>query len=171
MTATTDATNADTTTATRPATAPAAPVETRLLPVSAVVADIGLLLARVLLGAVLIVHGGQKLFVNGVDGTGAFFESVGVPAAQAAAAFAGAVELVGGILLVLGLLTQAVAVLVVVVMVGAYAYVHKAAGIYAADGGWELVAVIGLAVAVFGLVGTGRYSLDALIAGRRAARA
>src|SRR5699024_12172426 len=95
---------------------------------------------------------------------------VGVPAAQAAAAFAGAVELVGGILLVLGLLTQAVAVLVVVVMVGAYAYVHKAAGIYAADGGWELVAVIGLAVAVFGLVGTGRYSLDALIAGRRAAR-
>ena len=67
-------------------------------------------------------------------------------------------------------LTQAVAVLVVVVMVGAYAYVHKAAGIYAADGGWELVAVIGLAVAVFGLVGTGRYSVDALIAGRRAAR-
>lgn len=170
MTATTDATTADTTTATRPATAPPTPVETRLLPVPAVVRDIGLLLARVLLGAVLIVHGGQKIFVNGVDGTGAFFESVGVPAAQAAAAFAGAVELVGGILLVLGLLTQAVAVLVVVVMVGAYAYVHKAAGIYAADGGWELVAVIGLAVAVFGLVGTGRYSLDALIAGRRAAR-
>lgn len=170
MTANTATTTADTTIAARPATAPPAPVETRLLPVPAIVRDIGLLLARVLLGAVLIVHGGQKLFVNGVDGTGAFFESVGVPAAQAAAAFAGAVELVGGILLVLGLLTQAVAVLVVVVMVGAYAYVHKAAGIYAADGGWELVAVIGLAVAVFGLVGTGRYSLDALIAGRRAAR-
>ncbi|MVZ91965.1 DoxX family membrane protein [Microbacter sp. ANSKLAB05] len=170
MTANTATTTADTTTATRPAPAPLAPVETRLLPVPPVVRDIGLLLARVLLGAVLIVHGGQKLFVNGVDGTGAFFESVGVPAAQAAAAFAGAVELAGGILLVLGLLTQAVAVLVVVVMVGAYSYVHKAAGIYAADGGWELVAVIGLAVAVFGLVGTGRYSLDALIAGRRAAR-
>lgn len=170
MTANTATTTADTTTATRPAPAPLAPVETRLLPVPPVVRDIGLLVARVLLGAVLIVHGGQKLFVNGVDGTGAFFESVGVPAAQAAAAFAGAVELAGGILLVLGLLTQAVAVLVVVVMVGAYAYVHKAAGIYAADGGWELVAVIGLAVAVFGLVGTGRYSLDALIAGRRAAR-
>ena len=170
MSANTATTTADTTTATRPAPAPLAPVETRLLPVPPVVRDIGLLLARVLLGAVLIVHGGQKLFVNGVDGTGAFFESVGVPAAQAAAAFAGAVELVGGILLVLGLLTQAVAILVVVVMVGAYAYVHKAAGIYAADGGWELVAVIGLTVAVFGLVGTGRYGLDALIAGRRAAR-
>lgn len=157
-----------TTTATRSA---ALGAQTNLLPVPGVVRDIGLLLARVLLGVVLIVHGGQKLFSNGVEGTGAFFESMGVPAAQAAAAFAGTVELVGGILLVLGLLTQLVAVLVVVIMAGAYFYVHKVAGIYAADGGWELVAVIGLAVAVFGLVGPGRYSLDALIAGRRAAKA
>lgn len=157
------------TTVTNTATRPVA--ESTLLPVPGAVRDIGLLLARVLLGAVLIVHGGQKLFSNGVDGTGAFFESVGVPAAQAAAAFAGTVELVGGILLVLGLLTQLVAVLVVVVMAGAFLYVHKAAGIYATDGGWELVAVIGLGVVVFGLVGPGRYSLDALIAGRRAAKA
>ena len=166
-----------TTTATNPATRPATTrpagvrADTNLLPVPGVVRDIGLLLARVLLGAVLIVHGGQKLFSNGVEGTGAFFESMGVPAAQAAAAFAGTVELAGGILLVLGALTQLVAVLVVVVMAGAYLYVHQAAGIYAADGGWELVAVIGLAVAVFGLVGPGRYSVDALIAGRRAAKA
>lgn len=145
--------------------------EPTLLPVPAVLRDAGLLIARVLLGAVLIVHGGQKLFVNGVSGTGAFFESVGVPAPQFAAAFAGTVELVGGILLVLGLLTQVVGVLVAVVMAGAYLYVHKAAGIYAAEGGWELVAVIGLAVVVFGLVGPGRLSFDALIAGRRAAKA
>lgn len=157
-----------TTTATRPA---ATQPQTNLLPVPAVVRDAGLLITRVLLGVVLIVHGGQKLFVNGVEGTGAFFESVGVPAAQFAAAFAGTVELVGGILLVLGLLTQLVAVLVVVVTAGAFFYVHQAAGIYAADGGWELVAVIGLAAAVFGLVGPGRYSIDALIAGRRAAKA
>lgn len=156
------------TTSTRPA---AVEAPTTLLPVPGPVRDLGLLLARVLLGVVLIAHGGQKLFSNGVEGTGAFFESVGVPAARAAAGFAGTVELVGGILLVLGLLTQLVAVLVVVVMAGAYIYVHQAAGIYAADGGWELVAVIGLAVVVFGLVGPGRYSLDALIAGQRDAKA
>ena len=156
------------TTPTRPA---AVEPSTTLLPVPGAVRDLGLLLARALLGVVLIVHGGQKLFSNGVEGTGAFFESVGVSAARAAAGFAGTVELVGGILLVLGLLTQLVAVLVVVVMAGAYIYVHRAAGIYAADGGWELVAVIGLAVVVFGLVGPGRYSLDALIAGQRDAKA
>lgn len=157
-----------TTTATRPAVPE---TSSNLVPVPAAVRGIGLLLARVLLGAVLIVHGGQKLFTNGVAGTGAYFESMGVPAAQAAAAFAGAAEFVGGILLVLGLLTQVVAVLVTLTMAGAYFFVHAAAGIYAADGGWELVAVIGLAAVVFGLVGPGRYSVDALIAGRRAARA
>ncbi|GAA1721301.1 MULTISPECIES: DoxX family protein [Dietzia] len=148
----------------------AAGAETRLIPVRGIVRDIGLLLTRVLLGVVLIAHGWEKLVTNGAGATGQFFDSVGVPAAQAAAVFAGVVELAGGILLVLGLLTQVVAALVVVVMVGAYVFVHQGAGIYATNGGWELVAVIALAVAVFGLVGTGRYSLDALIANRRAAR-
>lgn len=143
----------------------------QVLPLPAVVRDAGLLIARVLLGAVLIVHGGQKLFSNGVAGTGAFFESVGVPAATFFAGFAGTVELVGGILLVLGLLTPVVSVFVAIVMAGAYFYVHQANGIYAAENGWELVAVIGLATVVFGLVGPGRFSLDALIAGRRAAKA
>lgn len=160
------------TTATATATRPAAVTgDSRLLPLPASVRDAGLLITRVLLGAVLIVHGSQKLFVNGVDGTGAFFESVGVPAATFAAAFAGTVELVGGILLILGLLTQVVAVFVAVVMAGAFFYVHQANGIYAAENGWELVAVIGLATVVFGLVGPGRFSFDALIAGRRATKA
>lgn len=145
--------------------------ETRLVPVPGVVRDIGLLITRVLLGVVLIAHGWEKLVTNGAGATGEFFDSVGVPAAQAAAVFAGGVELVGGILLILGLLTPIVAALVVVVMFGAFLFVHQGAGVYAANGGWELVAVIALAVAVFGLVGTGRYSVDSLIAGRRAAKA
>lgn len=155
-----------TTTASRPAT-----TETPLVPVPGVVRDIGLLITRVLLGVVLIAHGWEKLFTNGAGATGEFFNSVGVPAAQTAAVFAGLVELVGGILLIVGLLTPVVAALVVVVMLGAFFYVHQGAGIYAANGGWELVAVIGLAVVVFGLVGNGRYSLDSLIAARRAAKA
>ncbi|PTM89701.1 DoxX family protein [Dietzia psychralcaliphila] len=159
-----------TTTATTPAHR-ATESETRLVPVPRVVRDIGLLLTRALLGVVLIAHGWEKLVTNGAGATGEFFDSVGVPAAQAAAVFAGGVELIGGILLILGLLTPVVAALVVVVMVGAYFFVHQGAGIFATNGGWELVAVIALAATVFGLIGAGRYSLDALIAGRRAARA
>lgn len=159
-----------TTTGTPASAAPVATTETSLVPVPAVVRDVGLLATRALLGVVLIAHGWEKLFTNGIGGTGEFFASMGVPAASAAATFAGLVELIGGILLVIGLLTPVVAALVAIVMIGAVIFVHHAAGIYAANGGWELVAVIGLAVVVFGLVGPGRYSVDALIAGRRATK-
>ncbi|AWH94077.1 hypothetical protein A6035_16925 [Dietzia lutea] len=142
-----------------------------MLPVPAVVRDAGLLLTRALLGVVLIAHGWEKFAINGIDGTGAFFDSVGVPGGAAAAAVVGAIELVGGILLILGLLTPVVAVLVVVVMIGAFFTVHIGSGVYVAENGWELVAVVGLAAAVFGLVGPGRYSVDAVLAGRRAATA
>ncbi|WP_108848934.1 DoxX family protein [Dietzia lutea] len=155
-----------TTTVTRPEAA-----DSRLLPVPAVVRDAGLLLTRALLGVVLIAHGWEKFAINGIDGTGAFFDSVGVPGGAAAAAVVGAIELVGGILLILGLLTPVVAVLVVVVMIGAFFTVHIGSGVYVAENGWELVAVVGLAAAVFGLVGPGRYSVDAVLAGRRAATA
>lgn len=149
--------------------APATSTRSTLFPVPAPVRDIGLLLTRVLLGVVLIAHGWEKFFINGIGGTGEFFDSMGVPAAGAAAVFAGLVELVGGILLIIGLLTPVVSALVVVVMFGAFLFVHLGSGIFVTDNGWELVAVIGLAIVVFGLVGPGRYSVDALVAGRRGA--
>ncbi|AVZ40904.1 MULTISPECIES: DoxX family protein [unclassified Dietzia] len=152
-----------------PTPAPRTGAAATLVAVPGPVRDIGLLLTRVLLGVVLIAHGWEKLVTNGAGATGEFFDSVGVPAAQAAAVFAGVVELAGGILLVAGLLTQVVAALVVVVMFGAYLFVHQGAGIFATNGGWELVAVIALAATVFGLAGPGRYSLDALIVARRTA--
>ena len=37
------------------------------------------------------------------------------------------------------------------------------------DGGWELVGVIGAAAAILGVVGAGRYSLDAALTSRRGA--
>jgi len=123
-----------------------------------VVRDLFLLACRVLVGGVLIAHGKQKLDA-GVGATAEMFSSMGVPAAEAAAVFAMGAELVGGALLILGLLTPLAGLWVAGVMGGAYWYVHKDAGLFAAEGGWELVAVIAAAALALGLL-PGRLAID-----------
>lgn len=132
--------------------------------------DIVILIARVALGVTLLAHGWQKFFTNTIDGTSTFFESMDVPAATAAAIFAATVELVGGILLIVGLFTPVVAVLVVIDMIGAWWFVHSDAGtIFVDAGGYELVLVLAAGAALVGAVAGGRYSLDHLILARRKA--
>ena len=151
----------------------AAPRRTPALPFAAPagVRDVGLLLARVLLGVILIAHGWQKVVTNGLGPTGEAFAGMGVPMPEFSAAFAGLVELGGGALLVLGLLTPLAGVLVALNLAGAWWFVHRGHGVFVDAQGWELVAALGLAAATFALVGPGRLSLDALIgrARRRAA--
>jgi putative oxidoreductase len=130
--------------------------------------DAALLLARLLLGVVLIAHGWQKVFTWGLGGTAEAFAGMGVPLAPVSAAFAGIVELVGGALLVLGAGTAVVGVLVVLDMLGAALLVHVPNGIMASNGGWELVGMIGALALVLAAVGAGRFSVDHTLAGRRA---
>jgi putative oxidoreductase len=139
----------------------------RSLPTPAL--DLGLLLARVMVGVVLIAHGWQKLDTFTIAGTTDSFEAMGVPVPQAAAVFAAAVELGGGILLLVGLLTPVAAALVVVNMLGAFWFVHRSAGVFVADNGWELVVVIAAAAVAVAVAGPGRASLDHLIGRRQAA--
>ena len=134
-----------------------------------VLRDLGLLLARILLGVILAAHGWQKIATNGLGATGDAFEGMGIPLAHASAVFAGVVELVGGALIVLGLLTTIAGLLNAVNLFGAFWFVHRGHGVFATDGGWELVAALGLACVLFALVGPGRLSLDSLIGGRRGA--
>jgi putative oxidoreductase len=137
--------------------------------------DVALLGARALLGVVLIAHGWQKLNDWGLEGTKAGFADMGVPNAGPAAAFAIAVELGGGALLLAGLLTPLVALLVVADMAGAFWFAHRGTTVFVGDGGWELVAVIGAAALALAAVGAGRLSIDGLLVGswrqRRAQRA
>lgn len=128
--------------------------------------DLALLLARVVLGVVLVAHGWQKVNEWGLDGTSASFEKMGVPAPTLSAWFAAAVELGGGVLLVLGALTPLVALLVVANMAGAFWFVHKDGGVFVAEGGWELVAVIAAAALALAGAGAGRLSVDGIL-GRR----
>ena len=129
-------------------------------------ADVALLAARVVLGIVLIAHGLQKLG-NGWDATAAGFAGMGIPAAEVAAAFAIAVELGGGVLIILGAFTSVVGLLVVVNMLGALIFAHAAGGVFVGDGGWELVAMIATTALVLAAVGAGRLSLDARLPGLR----
>jgi putative oxidoreductase len=137
-------------------------------PLPAPARDIALLIGRVLLGVVLFAHGWQKLMINGIAGTYGQFEKLGIPLAIVSASFTSFVEFVGGALLIIGALTTTVIALDLVVMVGAAGFVHVTHGVFAQNGGWELVGVIVAAELALAAAGPGRFSVDHLISSRRA---
>jgi len=131
-------------------------------------ATAGLTLLRVVLGVTFLLHGWQKVTEWTIAGTQASFAQMGVPLAEVAAPAVAVLELLGGLLLVLGLGTRVVAALLALDMLGALVLVHLPGGFFAADGGIELVLLLAAASALFALAGAGRWSLDRLIARRRA---
>ncbi|MDO7868859.1 DoxX family protein [Nocardioides jiangxiensis] len=135
--------------------------------------NLALLGVRVLLGAVLVAHGWQKLHDWGIAGTRSSFADMGIPNAGPAATFAVVAELGGGALILLGLCTPLAALLVAADMAGAFWFVHRGTEVFVGDGGWELVAGLGAAALALFAVGAGALSVDALLLGwwrRRRAR-
>ena len=131
--------------------------------------DLGLLIVRLALGGVMIAHGFQKFFLNGISGTQQGFAGMGAPAPEVTGVLVSLLELGGGLLVVLGLATRVVVALYAATMVGAALLVHLPNGFYAQNGGWELVGLLAaLCVALF-VSGAGRYSVDAAIVERRRA--
>ena len=137
-------------------------------PLPAPARDIAMLIARIILGVVLFAHGWQKLMINGIADTYGQFEKLGIPLAIVSASFTSFVEFVGGVLIIMGALTTTVVALDLVVMVGAAGFVHVTHGIFAKDGGWELVGVIVAVELALAAFGPGRYSVDDLVVRRRA---
>jgi putative oxidoreductase len=129
--------------------------------------DIALLVARVLLGVVMFAHGYQKMVINGIGRTTEGFESLSIPLAIMSASFVTVVEFAGSALLILGALTPFVSACNLVIMGGAVVFVHAKNGIFVADGGWELVGVIGAGFIMLAAVGPGRYSVDHVINNRQ----
>ncbi|GAA4900271.1 DoxX family protein [Tessaracoccus lubricantis] len=128
--------------------------------------NVALLVARVIVGAVLIAHGIQKFSEWTLAGIGAAFAEMGVPAPQLSATIAAFVELVGGILLLAGAFSAIAGFVVALEMLGAAVIVHLSGGVFVASNGWELVGVIAAAALAVGVAGAGRYSVDALILDR-----
>ncbi|WP_370289769.1 DoxX family protein [Nocardioides sp.] len=138
-------------------------IRTLTSPAPALAQDAALLLLRLATGVALIAHGWQKAVTDGPTSTAAGFERLGIPLAELSAWFAIVVEVGGGVLLLLGLLTPLVGLLVAAVMAGAFWFVHRGTEVLVAEGGWEYVAVLGGIALVLAAVGPGRFSVDAAL--------
>lgn len=68
--------------------------------------SLGLLILRVIVGIIFIANGWMMLTRWGIDGTTASFAGSGIPMAGFVALFSIAVELIGGILFILGFGTR-----------------------------------------------------------------
>lgn len=125
---------------------------------------------RIVVGAIFAAHGAQKIFEYTIPGTIGSFADMGVPLPEIAGPAVAYIEFIGGILLVLGLLTRPVALLLAADMLVALVLVHLPAGLWVGQGGYEFVAVLGAVALALALTGAGRFSLDRAFLRGRAAR-
>lgn len=118
------------------------------------------LLLRVTMGAMFIAHALLKIVVFTPAGTAGYFGSIGLPGALAYVVIA--LELLGGLALVLGFRVRPVAAALVPVMAGAAWFGHGGAGFFFsnAGGGWEFPAFWTVALVVQIMLGAGAYALD-----------
>ena len=124
-------------------------------------------LLRVAAGTFLIPHGAQKLFGAfggyGLEATGEFFQTqLGFANGYLAALGAGSVEVFGGLLLALGLLTRPAAGAIAVMLLVA-ATMHTGAGFFWTEGGWEYPVLWAIIALTFVVRGGGKYALDRVI--------
>src|SRR5436305_2023890 len=126
--------------------------------------NLGLLILRLVVGLLLAGHGAQKLFGwfggHGLSGTASFFDQLGLKPGHLHARAAGVLELGGGILLALGLLTPFASMAVIGVMTAAVITVHGRKGPWVTDGGFEYNAVLAAVAFALAALGAGEWSLD-----------
>jgi putative oxidoreductase len=114
---------------------------------------------RGVLGLIFLVHGGQKLFGFGIPGTAAFLANLGVPLPTVAAVLLIAVEVLGGLALLVGVGTRMAATLLAVDMLVALLTVHIRGGFFVPNGIEFVLTLLAGLVTLAGL-GPGPWSID-----------
>lgn len=117
------------------------------------------LILRVSLGVMFLAHVGLKIFVFTIPGFVGYFSSLGLPAVMAYAVIA--LELFGGVALILGIYASWVALPLALEMAGTIVMVHGANGwlFTNKDGGWEYPAFWTIGLVVVYLLGDGALAL------------
>ncbi len=114
----------------------------------------GAAVLRVALGTMWVAHALLKLFVFTLPGTAQYFESIGFAGFLAYPVFA--MELLGGIALILGIYARQVALALVPVMaVAMWVHVPNGWTHTSKGGGWEYPAFLIVASVVLWLIGDG----------------
>ena len=115
-------------------------------------------------GIIFAAHGAQNLFGwfggYGLEGTGQFFDSVGLAPGYLMALLAGAAEFFGGLALILGLLVRPAAASLAFAMLVAIFSVHFSKGFFMDKGGYEYALALFAVSASLVFSGGGRASLD-----------
>jgi putative oxidoreductase len=122
----------------------------------------GITILRVMVGIVFLAHGGQKVFVYGLSGVSGAFGQMGIPMPAVMGPFVALLELVGGAILIVGLLTQWVAILFAIEMAVAVLKVHLSGGFFLPRG-FEFALMMFAASCAIALEGPGAASLDGII--------
>ena len=123
-------------------------------------------LLRIAVGAFLIPHGAMKLagwFGADLAGERGVFNQAGLRPADVWISVIGIIQLVGGMLLVLGLFTRPIALTQTVVLIGTAVYWTRRGGWFWNRGGMEYSLFWALAAFVVFCHGSGRFSIDALL--------
>jgi len=127
---------------------------------------LGLPALRVILGGLFVGHGLQKLAGkfggHGPEGTGQFFETLGLRPGKTHAIAAGAAEAGGGALIAAGAATPVAATLLSGTMITAIRTVHGPKGPWASEGGYEYNLVLLAAIFAITDAGPGPISIDGL---------
>lgn len=122
-------------------------------------AQYGATLLRVSLGGLFLAHFGLKLFIFTPAGTAKFFASLGLPPELAYITMVA--ELVGGLMLILGIYARVAALALIPLILGTIVTVHGANGFFFnnPNGGWEYPAFWSIALLVQVLIGDGAWAV------------
>lgn len=122
-------------------------------------ADIAAFILRLSTGAFFLVHGLTKLLVFTPAGTAGYFQSLGLPGALGYLTMA--LEILGGVALILGIGTRYLAPVLAGTLLGAAWFGHGGNGFGFSNpgGGWEYPVLWACAMMALAFLGDGAWSL------------